>query len=372
MEGLYELTKKQTLFRGMVKNLVQKRVAPRVAEVDQSEDFPAELNQTLAQSRLLALLIPKENGGEGAGFLDFCLVIEEIGKVCPTTALICMLQNIGCRLILKNGSQHQKSYLPRMAGGQVIFGFALNEAASLDLATVPVEAAQKGEMYVLNGGPFFMANGDVAHIVIVFFRMNGSVKGLFIQKEKTPYAMMKTDGLTGSEARYGCKTVFTDCRVPRENLLGQESDGSRILADFVGELGCANAARSVGLAQGVLDYAIHYAKNRVQFGRPIMQFQAIQSLLAGMATKVEAARQLLYKAASLFDQAGKEACHFAAMAKYFASEVAMAVSVDGVQIAGGYGYMKDYPLEKMMRNAKLAQITEGTNQLQQLIIAKAL
>jgi alkylation response protein AidB-like acyl-CoA dehydrogenase len=372
MEASYQLTKKQILFREMVKNLVQKRIAPRVAEVDQSAEFPGELNKILAQNRLLALVLPKEHGGEGAGFLDFCLVLEEMGKVCPASALICMLQNMGCRLILKNGNQGQKSYLPRMAGGQLIFGFALNEAASLDLADVPVEAVKRGQEYVLNGGPFFMANGDVADMITVFFRMGGAVSGLLLEKGTTAYSVTKTEGLTGSEARYGCKAVFKDCRIPLENLLGQEGEGLKVLTDFAGEMGCSNAARAVGLAQGSLDYAITYAKNRVQFGRPIIQFQAMQSLLAGMTTKVEAARQLLYKAASLLDQANKEAIRFAAMAKYFASEAAMSVSLDGVQIAGGYGYMKDYPLEKIMRNAKLTQITEGTNQLQQLIIAKYL
>ena len=372
MEVQYQLTKKQTLFQAMVKDLVQKKIAPRAGEVDGTASFPHELTEILGQNRLLSLLVPKEQGGEGAGFMDFCIVIEEISKVCPTSAVICAFQNMGSRFILKNGKESHKSYLPRMANGQIIFGYALNEAAALDLAAVSVTAIKEGRTYVLNGAPCFIANGDVANILPIFVLTNGAISGLLVEKGTSDFSVVKIEGLTGSEARYGCQAIFKDCHVPIESLLGQEGDGLRIMVDFMGEIGCSAAARAVGVAQGVLDYAIQYAKDRVQFGRSIFQFQAIQSLLAGMATRVEAARHLLYKAASMYDQGSKDAYRFAAMAKYFASEAAMSVSTDGVQIAGGYGYMKDYPLEKMMRNAKLTQIAEGPNQIQQLIIAKSL
>jgi len=372
MEGSYQLTKKQTLFRDVVKNLVQKRIAPRAAEVDGTASFPHEASGILGQNRLLSLLVPKEQGGEGAGFMDFCIALEEISRVCPTSAVLCAFQNLGARFILKNGKESHQSYLAGMAKGQIIFGFALNEAAALDLAAVPVAAVKEGPTYVLNGAPCFVANGDAAGILAIFVRTQGTMSGLLLEKGTALFPVVKIEGLTGSEARYGCQAVFQDCRVPGESLLGQEGDGPRILSEFMGEIGCAAAARAVGVGQGALENAVRYAKDRAQFGRPIFQFQAIQSLLAGMATRVEAARHLLYKAASLFDQASKDAFRFAAMAKYFATDAALAVSSDGVQIAGGYGYMKDYPFEKMMRNAKLTQIAEGTNQLQQLIIAKYL
>lgn len=372
MEVQYQLTKRQTFFREMVRDLVQKKIAPRAAEVNGAAEFPHEVSEILGQNRLLSLVVPKEHGGEGAGVMDFCLAIEEISKVCPTSAVICAFQNMGSRLILRNGRESQRGYLPRMANGQIIFGFALNEAAALDLTAVPVTAIREDRNYVLNGSPCFIANGDVANIFALFVRTNGTISGLLMEKGTPNFSVVKTEGLTGSEARYGCQAVFKDCPVPIENLLGKEGDAPRIMADFMGEIGCSTAARAVGLAQGVLDYAIQYAKDRVQFGRPIIQFQAIQSLLAGMATRVEAARHLLYKAASMFDQGSRDAYRFAAMAKYFASEAAMSVSTDGIQITGAYGYMKDFPLEKMMRNAKLTQIAEGPNQIQQLIIAKNL
>jgi butyryl-CoA dehydrogenase len=372
MEITYQLTKRQTLFREMVKNLAQKRIAPRTAEVDGAASFPHEVSAILAQNRLLSLLVPKEHGGEGAGFLDFCISLEEISKVCPTSAIICTFQNLGARFILKNGKESNKRYLAGMAKGEIIFGFALNEAAALDLAALPVAAVKEGQTYVLNGAPCFVANGDAAGILAIFARTDGRISAFLLEKGTARFPVVKIEGLTGSEARYGCQAVFQDCRVPGESLLGQEGDGLRVLSEFMGEIGCMAAARAVGVGQGVLDYAVRYAKDRAQFGRPIIQFQAIQSLLAGMATRVEAGRHLLYKAASLFDQGSKDACRFAAMAKYFATDAALAISADGVQIAGGYGYMKDYPFEKMMRNAKLTQIAEGTNQLQQLIIAKYL
>ncbi len=297
--------------------------------------------------------------------------MDDHGEKSPISAAICTFQNMGARLFVKAGTQPQRSYLPRMAKGETLFGFALNEAESLNLVDVPLVGTTEGQTYILNGAHCFIANGDVADIVTVFLRVGGAVSAVLVKKGTPGFSVARTEGLTGSEARYSCKAVFQDCRVPLENLLGQEGEGLRIMGDFVGEMSCATAARAVGLAHGALEFAIEYAKNRVQFGSPIIQFQAIQSLLAGMVTKVEAARHLLYRAASMFDQGGKDVNKFSAMAKYFASEAAMSVTTDAVQIAGGYGYIKDYPLEKMMRNAKLTQISEGTNQIQQLIIAKA-
>lgn len=328
--------------------------------------------EVLQQNRMLGLLIPKELGGEGANFLDFCVALEEISKVSPLAAILCMFQNLGARLIKKAGSEEQKESLTPLIEGKILFGFGLNEAESLDLSAVPVNAQKENDFYVLNGSPCYIANGDIADLKLVFCKNNQAIDAFLLDHSIAGIHTVKEEGLTGSEARYGVTASFRDCQVSTRNRLGKEGDGLKILEEFLGEMSCAGAARAVGLAQGALEYSIAYAKGRVQFGSPIIQFQAIQSLLANMATKVEAARQLVYVTASLLEMNDKKANLFASMAKNNASDMAIAVSTDAVQIAGGYGYMRDYPLEKMMRNAKLAQIAEGTNQIHQLLIAKQL
>lgn len=380
METQYELTKTQEFLQRSVRDLARKRIASRVEDIDRAADFPQEVVRMLGENRLLGLLAPKEYGGEGAGFLDFCLMIEELSKVCPTCAVVCTVQNLGCRIIAVNGSEQQKQkYLPQMTTRQALYGFALTEPepVALDISAAVITATMDGSDYVLNGVKYFIVNGDVADIFGVFAKTDsaqgaGSIRGFLVEKGIPGLSVTKIEGMKGSEARYTCEGVFKDCRVSKESLIGKDGEGMSIILGIIPEVSCSAAARAVGLAQASVDHSAEYAMQRVQFGRPVGQFQAIQSMLAAMAAKTEAARHLLYKAASLVDQKSKDASKFAAMAKYFATDAAMSVTIDAVQIHGGYGYMKDFPIERLMRNAKLTQVTEVNNLIQQVIIAKSL
>jgi alkylation response protein AidB-like acyl-CoA dehydrogenase len=245
----------------------------------------------------------------------------------------------------------------------------------VDAAIERIVAVRDGKDYRLNGSGYLITNGDVANLTSVFATTGSDQKAItafIVERDSSGFSITKIEGLTGAQARYACEGLFEDCRVPRENLLGKEGEGMSIVTGMLGEIGAATAAKATGLAQSALEYSIEYAKQRIQFGHPIARIQAIQSMLANMATRIEASRCLFYKAAFLVEQGDKNAPKFGAMAKYFASEAAMSVTCDAVQILGGYGYMRDYPVERMMRNAKLTQIAEGNNQAQQLIIAASL
>lgn len=372
MEVNFQLTRKQLFFQEMVRNLAQKKIVPLISEGERSGEFPVGLMQVLQQNRLLGLLIPKELKGEGANLLDFCVTLEEMSKVSPLAAILCIFQNLGARLIHKTGNEEQKAFMGPLIEGKMIFGFGLNEADGLELSAVPVKARKENDDYILDGSSYYIGNGDRADLKLVFCKNNQFIDAFLLDKDTPGIYVEREEGLTGSEARYGVTTRFKNCRVPAQKRLGREGDGVKVMEGFLAEMSCAGAAKAVGLAQGALEYAITYAKSRVQFGSPIIKFQAIQSLLANMATKVEAARQLVYVSASMLEMNDKRANLFASMSKNNASDMAFQVTTDAVQIAGGYGYMRDYPLEKMMRNAKLAQITEGTNQVHQLLIAKKL
>ncbi|MDD5759688.1 MAG: acyl-CoA dehydrogenase family protein [Desulfobulbaceae bacterium] len=380
MEIQYELTKIQEFFRRSVRDLAKEKLAPQAEDIDRKVDYPKEAAALLAENRLFALLIPKAYGGEEAGFLAFSLAIEELSKYSPTCAIICEAQNLGARLIADKGSKEQKQeYLSKIAKGQVNFGFALTEPepVSLDFGASTLKAIIDGDNYIVNGDVRFIVNGDAAEVFSIFANTGSADSAraisMFLVKKNLPgFAVTKVDGMAGSEARFTCKGTFHDCRIPVDCLVGKEGDGKDILLKALPEVSCATAARSVGIAQAAVDASAEYATTRVQFGRPIGKFEIIQSMLADMATKLEAARQLVYKTASIVDQGNQNASKFAAMAKNFATDTAVEVTINAVQIHGGYGYMKDFPVERLMRNAKLAQITGITNQIEQLIIANSL
>ncbi|MEW6034267.1 MAG: acyl-CoA dehydrogenase family protein [Chloroflexota bacterium] len=368
MEIQYQTTKRQEFFRQSVRKLAQRIIAARVADIDNATVFPPDIVQALGENHLLGLLIPKEYGGEGAGFLDCCIMIEELGRVCCTSAVVCATQNLAARLIMARGNEEQKGkYLGKLASGEAICGVALDEPVAIR-ATPAIAAVPDGESYVLDRSKEFVANGDIAHIVIVF--ASGSC--FLIEKGAPGFSLVRIPGMTGCQARYASQAMFVKCRIPKQNLLGTEGDASDIMTSAVAEAGCANAARAVGIALAAAEYAADYSKKRYQFGRPIARFQAIGSMLATMATRTEAARQLVYKAASLIDQGSPDATKFGCMAKHFASDTAMSTTTDAVQILGGYGYMRDYPIERLMRAAKLAQITEVNNKVEELLIARSI
>ncbi len=379
MEMQYELTKLQEFFRRSVRDLGKEKLASRAEEIDRQTNFPRDVAKMLAADRLFALLVPKEYGGEEAGLFAFCLAVEELSRYSPTCAIICETQNLGARLVAGKGSKEQKQEtLPKIAKGEAIFGFALTEPepVALDLRAAALKAVPDSDDYVVNG-ECFITNGDAADILGIFADTGsaGSPKSisLFLIKKDLPgFSLTKIKGMAGSESRFTCEGKFRDCRISKSCLVGKEGEGMDILLSLLPEVSCATAARSVGISQAALDAAAEYASTRIQFGRPIGKFEIVQSKLVGIATKLEAARQLVYKAVSLVEQKNPKASTFAAMAKSFATDAAMEATTDAVQIHGGYGYMKELSLERLMRNAKLAQITGVNNQIEQLLIARSL
>ncbi len=381
----YRLTEELEMLRQSVKRMVEEKVAPRAAEIDEKDEYPWDLKEVIAEQGLLGSGIPEEYGGTGAGLPSVCIIVEEIAKASASVSLIVAAQELGMMPILVGGSEEQKQkYLPAIADGEKIAAFALTEPnAGSDAAAVKTRAVREGDKYLLSGQKCFITNGSIADVFTVFATTDpkAGLKGLtafIVEKGYPGLSVGKKErkmGIRGSETT---EIIFDNCPVPAENIMGKEGDGFKIAMMTLDRTRPVIGAQAVGIAQGALDYAVNYAKERVQFGKPIAFFQGIQFMLADMATRVEAARQLVYKAAFLIEEAEREnvplseVSKFSSMSKLFASDVAMQVTVDAVQVLGGYGYMKEYPLERMMRDAKITQIYEGTNQIQRVVIARNL
>ncbi|MDY6881827.1 MAG: acyl-CoA dehydrogenase family protein [Desulfatiglans sp.] len=371
MEFTYQLTKKQVFFQKNIDRFVRQEISPRAREIDRSLEFPHDVLEQLAGNHLLGLPVSKEAGGEGAGFLDVCLALEGIAQVCPTSALICSVQNLGAHLVATAGTPAQKEkYLRDILEGVALFGYDLPDTLSLHPGHVMVSASQEGEGYQLHGPGCFVMNGDMSKVIRFFAKREEEVLVFLVERETRGLEVVQSELLEGSEARCTCKAVLNSCFVPSDNLMGNGAGGKEIMDNQVACASIFTAARSLGSSQGALDYAVEYAKQREQFGLPIGKFQAVQVLLADMEVKVEASRHLVYKAASVLDQKGRESKRFSSMARYFVSKMAGEVTADAVQIGGAYGYTRDYPLEKFMRNAQLSQVLEGTNHAHQLAYVK--
>lgn len=382
---MYELTEEQEMLRQMVRRLCEDKVAPRAAEIDDEDAYPRDLKELFAEQGLLGAGVSEEYGGTGAGLPAVCVIVEEIARVSAAASLIVAAQELGLMPILLAGTKEQKErYLPGLAAGDLIGAFALTEPnAGSDAGSVRTGARRDGDGYVLNGRKCFITNGGLADVYTVFASTDPArgIKGLsaFIVEKDTPgFSTGKKEKKMGIRGSQTTELIFEDCPVPAKNLLGKEGDGFKIAMMTLDRTRPVIGAQAVGIACGALDYAINYARERVQFGRPIADFQGIQFMLADMGTRVEAARQLVYKAACFIEEAGmknappSEISRYSSMCKLFASDVAMQVTVDAVQILGGYGYMREYPLERMMRDAKITQIYEGTNQIQRLVIARTM
>ncbi|WP_347488970.1 acyl-CoA dehydrogenase family protein [Desulfoscipio sp. XC116] len=379
----YQLTEEQEMLRQIVKRLTEDKVAPRAAEIDEKDEYPWDLKELIAEQGLLGAGIPEEYGGTGAGLPSVCLIVEEIAKASASASLIVAAQELGMMPILVGGSEAQKQkYLPGIADGDQICAFALTEPnAGSDAGSVKTKAVREGDKYILSGQKCFITNGSIADVFTVFATVDpkAGLKGLsafIVEKDYPGVSVGKKEhkmGIRGSETT---EVIFDNCPVPAENMMGKEGDGFKIAMMTLDRTRPVIGAQAVGIAQGALDYAVNYAKERVQFGKPIAAFQGLQFMLADMATRVEAARQLVYKAAFLIEHAAEnnasatDISQFSSMSKLFASDTAMQVTVDALQILGGYGYMKEYPMERMMRDAKITQIYEGTNQIQRVVIAK--
>ncbi len=375
----YELSPEQEALREEIRRMALEKVAPRASEIDRSGEYPWDMQRLLAEKGLLGLAIPEEYGGSGAPLLDNCIVAEELARVCATTSLIFVVQKLAAYPIVIAGSEEiKRKYLPAVASGEKLAAFCLTEPeAGSDAGATATTAVETDDGYVLNGKKCFITNGGLAEVHSVF-AMTDPDKGIrgistyLVEKSYPGFKVGKIEDKMGLRGAQVAEIIFEDCLVPKENMMGERGSGFITAMKTLDNSRPLVAAQALGIAQGAFDVAVDWARKRKQFGSPIGALQGIQFMLADMKTKVEAARQLVYRAATLCDKEDKDISIFSAMAKLYASDVAMSITTDAVQILGGYGYMKDQPLERMMRDAKVTQIYEGTNQVQRVVIARRL
>lgn len=375
----YMLTDEQQMMRDMVRKLAQSELAPRAAEIDRTHRFPRENIDKMAELGLMGVPIPEEYGGAGCDFLSYIITIEEISRACASTGVILAVHtSVGTFPILYFGTEEQKQkYIPKLAAGQYIGAFALTEPnAGSDPASLSTTAKPEGDHYIVNGNKVFISNGGEASVYVTFVATdkNKGHKGitcLLLDKDTPGFSIGKTEEKMGLHGDITTELIFDNARVPKENLLGHEGEGFKVAMALLdgGRIGIG--AQGLGIAQAAFDVARQYAKERVQFGKSIASFQAIQFMLADMATRIDCARLLVYRAARMRDM-GLPYSKESSMAKMYATDTAMEVTTNAVQILGGYGYCKDYPVERYMRDAKITQIYEGTNQIQRIVIAKRL
>jgi alkylation response protein AidB-like acyl-CoA dehydrogenase len=373
-----QLASDEQMLIDMVRDLAREKVAPRAAEIDAKGEFPWDMKDLLAQQDIFAMPFPEEYGGLGSSELSILMVIEELAKACATTSLLLCVQQLGSLPILLAGNDEQKQrFLPKLASGEWLASYALTEPGSgSDAGAMRTRAEKRGDTYVLNGLKHFITNAGVAHINTVFAvtgdQGTRSISAFVVEGDRPGFHMGKVENKMGIRGSQTGELVFEDCEIPAENLLGKEGEGFKIALATLDRTRPGIAAQALGIAQGALDFAVQYAQQRVQFGKPIWDNQAIQYMLADMDIEVEAARQLIYHVGELMDSGVARFGRESAIAKTFASDTAISVTNDAIQVLGGYGYMKEFPVERMMRDAKITQIYEGTNQIQRMVIARAL
>jgi len=372
----FTLTKEQLMVRDVVREFTEKEVKPIAAEIDEEGRFPKETVEKMARYHMLGIPFPTEYGGAGGDEVAYAITVEELSKACGTTGVICSAHtSLGCWPIYKYGSEEQKQkYLIPLAKGEYLGAFGLTEAnAGTDAAGQQTVAVLDGDNYILNGSKLFITNGGQANAYIIFAMTDKSkgTRGIsaFIVEDDFPgFSIGKIEDKMGIRGSATAELIFQDCIVPKENLLGKEGEGFKIAMSTLdgGRIGIA--AQALGIAEGALEETIKYIKEREQFGRPLAKFQGLQWMMADMATEIEAAKLLVYKSA--YNKANKLPYNKgAAMAKLYAANTAMSVTTKCVQLHGGYGFTKDYPVERMMRDAKITEIYEGTSQVQQMVIA---
>ncbi len=376
----FDFSEEQLAIRDTIRELVQDKVVPRAAEIDEKAEYPKDIEMLFAENGILAIPFPEEYGGISGSSVTICMGIEEIARGDATCSLILAVQALGSYPILIAGSEEQKKrFCPPLAAGKLA-AYALSEPGSgSDAAAMKTTARRYGDEYVLNGTKTFITHGSIADTLVVFARTDpdpaaGSrgISAFVLEKEKSPWKTLKLEHKLGIRGSPTAQIAFDEVRVPVANRLGDEGQGFKIALSVLDRSRPGIGAQALGIAQGAFEYALGYAKQRQQFGQPIASFQGLQFMLADMATQIEAARQLVYLAATKVDQKAADVTKIAAMAKMFASDMAMKVTTDCVQILGGYGYIQDYPVERMMRDAKITQIYEGTNQIQRVVISRAL
>jgi alkylation response protein AidB-like acyl-CoA dehydrogenase len=361
-----------------VRQLVAEKVAPRAAAIDAGGEYPDDIRDLFAKNDLLGIPFPEEYGGLGS-FLTYVKVVEEVSKACATSALIIAVQELGALPIMIAGSDEQKKeYLPKLATGELMTSYALTESTSgSDAANMRTTAVREGDHYVINGTKVFITNVAVADICIVFAATDKSLgpKGIsaFICHTDDPgFRLGKIEHKMGIRGSPTNEVVLENCRIPAHRLLGAEGDGFRIAMATLDKSRPGIAAQALGIAQGALDFAARYLQDRVAFGKPLSKQQGLQWMIADMDCETQAARLLLYEAAHRCDSGGADVTYWGALCKLKCGDVAMRVTTDAVQLLGGYGYMTEYPVERMMRDAKITQIYEGTQQIQRIVIARKL
>lgn len=373
------LTEEQLMIRDTARQIAVEKIVPVREHLDEKEEFPWEIIKVAAQSDLFGIFVPSEYGGLGMGSMELCLAVEELSKACLGVATTYAANALGTYPILLYGSDDQKKkYLPNIATGKSLVAFGLTEAnAGSDAAGIQTTAKLEGNEYVINGTKQWITNGGEANVYTII-AMTDRTKGArgasaFIVEKDTPgFTFGKKEKKMGIRCSSTRELVFQNCRIPKENLIAKEGMGFIVAMKTLDSARVGVGAQGVGVAQGAIDEAIKFARQRVQFGQPIISFQAVQHMLADMATSTEAARSLVYAVARYVDGGGKDFTKLSAMAKVFATDVCMKVTTDAVQVMGGSGYMREYPVEKMMRDAKILQIYEGTNQIQRNVIGQAL
>lgn len=372
----YLLTEQQIMVRDLARKIAKERIAPVAAEHDEKETFPWDIMKVMAESDLCGVYIEEKYGGLGGGAMELCLVTEELSRACGGISICFAATALGTYPIILFGNDGQKQkYLPDIASGKKLAAFALTEAgAGSDAGAIATTARKEGDHYVLNGVKQWITNGGEAEVytVIAITDRGKGARGAsaFIVEKGTPgFDFGKKEKKLGIRASATRELIFNECKIPKENILGREGLGFIVAMKTFDKSRPGVAAQAVGIAQGALDHAVKYSRERKQFGKTISSFQGLQFMLADMATEVEAARALTYAVARMVDTGAKDVSKVSAMAKLFASDVSMKVTTDAVQVLGGYGYMRDYPVEKYMRDAKITQIYEGTNQIQRNVIA---
>jgi len=377
---LYTIPQDYLDFRDTIRQIARERIAPRAAEIDEKAEYPHDLRELLAEHDVLGLPFEPEYGGTGTGTLMLNMAIEEIAKACASTALIVMIQELGTLPIKLFGSEELKQrFLPLCASGEWSPAFALSEPeAGSDPGGMRTRAVRDGDEWVIDGTKNWITNLGIADFYVVFAvtdREAGHSRGVsafVVEADRPGFSVGTLEHKLGIRGSPTGQPIFEGVRVPAGNLIGEEGHGFSVAMSTLDRSRLGVAAQALGIAQGATDYAAAYARERRQFGQPINSFQAIQFKLADMETQCAAARELLYQACATIDRGDADIGKYSAMAKLFCSDVAMRVTVEAVQVLGGYGYVKEYPVERMMRDAKITQIYEGTNEIQRLVIARTL
>src|SRR6476469_5366203 len=374
---LYDIPQELKDFRDTIRQIVKERVWPRAAEIDRTADYPWDMRKQFGEADILALPFEEEHGGTGTGTLMLQMAVEEIAKASAACALILMVHELGTLPIQLFGSEEQKQkWLPRCATGELSPAFALSEAeAGSNVAAMRTTAVRDGDEWVINGTKNWISNATIADFYITFAvtdREAKRISAFIVEKDREGFSIGGLEHKLGIKGSPTGSPVYEDVRVPAENMIGAEGKGMSVALGTLMRTRLGAAAQAVGLAQGATDYATEYAKERIAFGKPIIELQGLQFKLADMQTKTAAARELLYKACAMADRDDPQLAIYSSMAKLFASDVAMAVTIEAIQVLGGYGYVTEYPVERMMRDAKITQIYEGTNEIQRVVIGRSL